>query len=318
MNNKRIIGSYEGEERGPLLIVFGGMHGNEPAGYRAIDLMIKMIEVEPITNPGFSFRGKILGLIGNLKAKEKGVRYIDEDLNRCWRDEKIERINSANFDSLGAEEQEIKEILEIIRKEIKEYQPNKVFVLDLHTTSSKSGIFTIVPNNIENINVAISLNAPVILGLLNGVSGTSTTYFNKTIDGTPCVSITFESGNHDDVLSINRAIAALTNLMTIIGCVDKEHVENRHNKLLKEFSKGLPKLSKLLYKHQINPSDQFKMKPGYTNFQKITKEEILAQDKNGYIRSEYDGRILMPLYQKQGAEGFFIIKEIKNIEDCCN
>jgi len=318
MYNKRIIGSYTGAERGPLVIVFGGMHGNEPAGHRAIDLMIKMIEVEPITNPNFVFKGKILGLIGNIKAKDKGVRFIKEDLNRCWYNTKIEKIKSTGLANLEPEEQEIKEILEIIHNEIKEYKPKKIFVLDLHTTSSKGGIFTIVPNDQDNVNTAIQLNAPVILGLLKGVHGTSTEYFNKIIDGIPCVSLTFESGNHNDILSVNRAIAAMTNLLTIIGCFEKEHVENRHNRLLKEFSKGLPKLSKLLYKHQIKNSDKFVMIPGYSNFQKIKKGEVLAHDKNGEIKSEYNGRILMPLYQKQGDEGFFIIKEIKDIKDCCN
>ena len=59
------------------------------------------------------------------------------------------------------------------------------------------------------------------------------------------------------------------------------------------------------------------MKPGYKNFQKISKGEVLAEDRNGHIVSQYNGRILMPLYQKQGEEGFFIIKEIKDFEDCC-
>ena len=317
MINSRVIGSFEGKEKGTLLIVFGGMHGNEPAGYKAIDLMIKMIEVEPITNPNFVFRGKILGLLGNLKAKKQGVRFLEEDLNRCWYDEKIEKINNSDYDQLGAEEQEIKELLQIIHDEIRQYKPDNIFVLDLHTTSSKGGIFTIVPDNLTTVKKAIQLNAPVILGLLKGVKGTSTEYFSKGIANIPTVALTFESGNHNDVLSVNRAIAALTNLMTITGNFDKKHVENRHNKLLEEFSKGLPKLSKLLYKHRITENDEFRMKPGYNNFQKISKGEVLAEDKNGEIISQYDGRILMPLYQKQGQEGFFIIEEIKDFEDCC-
>lgn len=317
MINGRIIGSYEGKEKGSLLIAFGGMHGNEPAGDKAIDLMIKMLEVEPITNPDFEFKGKIIGLRGNLKAKAKGVRFIEEDLNRCWSKHKIQKIQNLEYNQLNAEEQEVKEILEIIHNEVQSYKPDNIFVLDLHTTSSNGGIFTIVPDNKNTVKNAIKLNAPVILGLLNGVKGTSTQFFSSDILGITTTSLTFESGNHDDILSVNRAIAALTNLMTITGNFSKEHVENRHNKLLKDFSKGLPKLSKLLYKHNISSNDNFKMKPGYNNFQKIKKGEVLAFDKNGEITSSYDGRILMPLYQKQGKEGFFIIKEIDDFDNCC-
>ena len=43
---------------------------------------------------------------------------------------------------------------------------------------------------------------------------------------------------------------------------------------------------------------------------KVKKGELIAKDKNGDIFSPANGRILMPLYQKQGEDGFFIIKEI--------
>ena len=317
MDKKRIIGTYQGSEKGPLLVVFGNMHGNEPAGFKAIDLMIKMIEVEPITNPKFHFKGKIIGITGNLKAANQGVRFLDNDLNRCWHPDIIEKIKHTPFDQLNSEEKEIKEIIDLLKKEIAEYQPEKLYILDLHTTSSTGGIFTIVPDLKESVEIALKLNAPVILGLMKGVKGTSTEYFSKKFLDIPTVSLTFESGNHDDFLSVNRAIAAMTNLMTIIGNFEPEHVENRHNILLQEFSKGLPKLSKLLYKYQVDPDENFVMNPGYKNFQKIKKGEILAKNKNGDIKSPYDGRILMPLYQKLGEDGFFIIKEIPDIKNCC-
>jgi succinylglutamate desuccinylase len=50
------------------------------------------------------------------------------------------------------------------------------------------------------------------------------------------------------------------------------------------------------------------MKKGYRNFQEIAQNEILATDKNGVIKAPYDCRILMPLYQKQGNDGFFLVK----------
>jgi len=43
----RIIGRYDGSEKGPMLVCIGAMHGNEPAGVRAIELVLKMLDVEP-------------------------------------------------------------------------------------------------------------------------------------------------------------------------------------------------------------------------------------------------------------------------------
>jgi len=95
MELERVIGSYTGVGKGPLMIVFGAMHGNEPAGVEALKLMVKMLEVEPITNPQFTFRGRLLGLIGNTRALKQGKRYINKDLNRQWTSENVQRIQSA-------------------------------------------------------------------------------------------------------------------------------------------------------------------------------------------------------------------------------
>jgi len=82
--------------------------------------------------------------------------------------------------------------------------------------------------------------------------------------------------------------------------------------LLEERSKGLPLEAKLMHVHSVQANDNFRMTDTkiYNNFDPITKGEILAYDKNGPIISPYDGLILMPLYQKQGNDGFFIIQEI--------
>ena len=50
------------------------------------------------------------------------------------------------------------------------------------------------------------------------------------------------------------------------------------------------------------------MKPNVINFQNIKKGEVLGSDKNGDVKSPFDGKILMPLYQEQGTEGFYIIQ----------
>ena len=92
MDPDRIIGRHTGYEKGPLIICFGGMHGNEPAGIQALSIMFEMLEVEPITNPNFLFCGRLLGLRGNLKAIKSGQRFLVKDLNRQWTNQNVERI----------------------------------------------------------------------------------------------------------------------------------------------------------------------------------------------------------------------------------
>ncbi|MFT6809486.1 MAG: succinylglutamate desuccinylase [Saprospiraceae bacterium] len=304
----RIISRHGGDYKGPLLIVIGALHGNEVAGVEAIRLMKKMLDVEPITNPSFKFQGSFVGLIGNVVAYQSNERYIDNDLNRIWTKGKIRKLETADYQSCEAKEQ--KKLIKAIKKEIKYYDPTEVIILDLHTTSSDGGIFTIPTQKKRSIMVGNALHAPVITGMLADVKGTMLSYYSKKkICGSPITGIVFEAGQHEDPLSINRAIAAITNCMKVIGNVHSEDVENIHDKLLIAYSKDLPKQSRLLYKYTIVPNDEFRMRPGYQNFQPIKEFEILADDKNGPVHSPMSGRILMPLYQAQGSEGFYIIRE---------
>lgn len=306
----RIIGEYIGEETGPLLIVIGAIHGNEPAGAKAIDLSLKMLEVEPIKNPDFKYKGYMLGLIGNLLAYKKSERFINKDLNRCWIKEDIAQL--ASKENLTEEDIEIKELLTIIHEHIKRLQPTEVVLLDLHTTSSDGGIFSIVGEDESSLQIAKQIYAPVILGMLKGLRGTTLHYFDESVLGVKTSAITFESGQHEDPLSVNRAIAAIITCMRTIGSVNPTDVENQHDNILIKYSESLPEVARLEYKHSIEPSDEFQMKAGYQNFQKVYRDEVLAKDKNGEITSQQEGMILMPLYQKKGEDGFFIISEIKN------
>lgn len=311
MDKERVIGRYTGTEKGPLLIVFGAMHGNEPAGVKALKLMLKMLEVEPITNPEFRFKGRLLGLIGNVRAMKTGERFIDKDLNRQWTKENVERVKSAPEETLDSEDLELKEILSVVEAEIEAYQPTKLVVLDLHTTTAYGGIFSIPTDDEESIRIALELHAPVVKGMLAGIKGTSLHYFNNDNFEIDTTAVCFESGQHEEELSTNRAIAAITNCTRTIGCVEAIHIENRHDSILIEYSKELPKIAELMEIHSIKPGDDFEMMPNFKNFQKIKRGEWIAKDKNGKILSSTDGRILMPLYQKQGDDGFFLIKTME-------
>lgn len=310
MNLKRLIGGYTGPEKGPLLIVIGGMHGNEPAGVLALETMFDMLEVEPLTNPKFNYKGRIVGIRGNLRAMQLKQRFIERDLNRQFTHENIERIQNASDHELDAEDKEVKEILAFVEAEIADYPTDKIVFLDIHTTTAFGGIFGISTDDPESLRIAVELHAPVITGMINGIRGTSLHHFCKKNYGENAVAVVFEAGQHDEALSVKRAIAAITNCMRTIGSVREEDVENRHDEILIEYSKNLPKVAELIRVHQIQPGDNFKMIPNYKNFQPIKKGDILATDKNGVIKSDIDGMVLMPLYQKQGEDGFFLIKEV--------
>jgi len=306
----RIIGKYEGKERGPLIICFGAMHGNEPAGVKAIDAVLKLLDVEPIKNPDFAFKGNFIGLIGNLKAYVAGKRFINKDLNRQFLAPYIKELQKKDKHALEGEEEELVELIELINAEITTYQPEQLIILDLHTTSSMGGIFSICQNEERVISLAKALHAPVVLGMLENLQGTTLHYFTSKNTGVDTISLTFESGQHNEQLSINRAVAGILCCMRELGCVQKSDVENYHEERLIAHTKSLPKLTNLIERYHIDENNKFKMLPGFENFQKIQKGETLAMNGDVKINAKESGRILMPLYQKQGEDGYFIVKEI--------
>lgn len=306
----RIIGRYKGRHHGDLIVAFGAMHGNEPAGVQALDMVFHMLNVEPRQNPSFDFIGQIIGVKANARAEQQNKRFLSKDLNRQWTQENVHRVMNCAIEDLQNEDLELRELIDLINKEIKDYQPRRLIVLDLHTTTA-DGIFSIATDELESIKVAKAMHAPVITGMLSGLKGTTLHYFNSTNFPCPTISVTFEAGQHNDPLSTRRAIAATINLLRSVGCVRPEDVENRHDTLLINYSQTLPKVATLLNVHSIQPEDKFEMQPGFKNFQPIEAGELLAYDRSGPIFASADASILMPLYQKQGEDGFFLIKVLE-------
>ncbi|MEM9850277.1 MAG: succinylglutamate desuccinylase/aspartoacylase family protein, partial [Bacteroidota bacterium] len=136
----RILGRYIGEEKGPLFIVLGAMHGNELAGVKAVQQVLKMLELEADQNPDFIFSGQFIGLCGNVQAVVAGQRFLEKDLNRQWTVSHVDYVKAQPKNALRAEDKELRELLDTILSEVQRYQPEQLIILDLHTTSADGGI----------------------------------------------------------------------------------------------------------------------------------------------------------------------------------
>lgn len=307
-HSARIIGHFKGEEIGPLVVAIGGIHGNEPAGVRALERLFELLAEEPLVNPGFNFRGELLALRGNLAALAAGKRYIDTDLNRIWR---LRSTDPEQFTT--SEDHELHELLAAIETALEDSPLSELVLLDLHTTTAGGGIFAVTGDDEPSLSLAAEMSVPVIKGMLSGLQGTTLHYFrgNHFETALPVRAISFEAGCHEDPASVELALAATVNLLRALGCVKEEDVSTHHDARLRDAARGLPRLTELTYVHRIarDGSDQFRMRPGYQNFQPIVKGESLGDDRGGPITAPAGGYLLMPLYQPQGDEGFFIVQD---------
>ena len=83
-----------------------------------------------------------------------------------------------------------------------------------------------------------------------------------------------------------------------------------HLETLRTPTANLPPISEVIFRYGVNPDEHFQMLPGYRNFQPIRSGEPLAANGSGPIHSSWNAQIFMPLYQAQGDDGFFIIRQV--------
>lgn len=298
-----MIGRIEGADGGPTIIVFAGMHGNEPAGIKALGRVFTALEGREK-----NFCGKFIGIRANLRALYEGVRYVDEDMNRIWFPSIIDKIRRCPVEELESSERtEIKKLLEIIDREVSDSPDEPVIFVDLHSFSSQGSMFAITAKKENHIDIISSLHVPMVFGIEEALRGTALRYFQNF----DYISFALEGGNHQNKVTIENKTAALMLLICKTGCLVPSEIQeyDAYNHHLVRHNQKLPSRVELVYQHIIEPGDDFEMRPGYKNFQPIKKGEWLANDKNGQIRAQSDGYILMPLYQKQGDDGFFIVRE---------
>lgn len=307
VSSKRTIGSLEGDQEGPLIVFLTGMHGNEYVGVQAVKEVLALVK-----KSNSPLHGKILAIRANLKALQHKVRYIDEDMNRIWFPSIIDKIRSTPEESLASSERiEAKRLLRILDQIESQAgdDSHPTILVDIHTFSAEGSMFTLPDEDPRQIDLLSEIYAPMVLGIGRSLYGTALKYYQKR----GLFSFGLEGGQHENSVTRQNIIASVILLLQAAGSIDLD----KHNpgmmenfqKHLKSQTHHLPVKTEVVYQHLIEEGDDFSMRPGYRNFQQVKEGQWLASDRNGRIVAECDGYVLMPLYQDQGREGFFIIKE---------
>ncbi len=299
----RFIGKVHGDAPGPALIVSGGIHGNEPAGIVAARRVVAHLQEHAIP-----LRGDLIAIAGNLDALEMGWRFVETDLNRVWTTARVEALRASDPAIDNAEQRQQRELLGIFEEQQRTAR-GEVVILDLHTTSAGGPPFCLFSDTLANRRIAMKLGVPAILGLEECIDGTLLDYSTKT----GMHAFVVEGGKHDDEASEDYHEAAIWLTLVALGMLPPDTVPRASDcrARLAESTKGLPRALEVSYRHPVDESDNFVMRRGYVGFQPIARDEHLADDRSGAIRAREDGRILMPLYQELGSDGFFVIREIR-------
>ncbi|WP_192085269.1 succinylglutamate desuccinylase/aspartoacylase family protein [Algoriphagus sp. Y33] len=302
-NLTRIIGEYPREPSnqtsGPYLLVSGGIHGNETSGVLAIQRVFRKLQED---KP--SLKGKIVGIAGNIVALKKGVRLIDKDLNRVCtlaNEERLKAQQSLDFH----EASEFNELIKIVEKLENEEFNSAFHFMDLHTTSSTTAPYISVNLRERSFDFAKQMPLPVVKGIEKYIPGHFDHY--QTLKGH--TGFTMEAGQHDDPKSVDYHEAAIWIILVNTGMLEKSAIPyDNYYKMLENASPTNDNFE-VIYRQEIGEDHYFRMDPGYANFTKINQGQRLATLDGETIVSRSKGRVFLPLYQNQGSDGFFIVKQ---------
>jgi len=309
----RVIGRYPADadefarSAGPALVVVGGIHGNEPAGVEAARRVL-----EALTRTRPRMRGRFLALAGNVAALRTKRRYVDRDLNRIWTDEEVaelQRRDPSEDDHEGGEQRALlRELDQLLAGPCE-----RIVMLDLHSISADGGPFVIMADTLQNRVVGFELGVPVILGLEESVTGTLLSYVAELGH----VAVCLEGGQNDCPSTIDHHEAAVWVTLVKTGLLARRDVPDLSGKreVLAGSANGLPRVLEIRHRHAVREEAPFEMLPGFRNFRHVTAGEVLARERTpaGAVEvcAPEEGLLLMPRYQGQGADGFFIGRSVR-------
>ena len=295
----RVLGHVLGDETGPTLVCVGGLHGNEPSGILAAQRVLATLQRE-----AGAIRGQFLALAGNRQALMVGQRYLESDLNRIWSEENVQRLRQGRSVP-NPDEQELLELDLELQQAIS--SGSNLFLLDLHSTSGPGPSFVVLEDSLANRAFGLAFPAPLVVGIEEELSGTLYHYMSRH----GVVGITVETGSHNDPTTIDRAEAAIWIALEASGILPDGHPRADAGREMLASEKGsLPDVVEVHYRHALENSSVFQMEPGYRGFQAVFAGETLATQDGDPVRASDDGFILMPLYQPQGNDGFFLVRAI--------
>lgn len=294
----RMVGQYSQNLPGPGLIITGGLHGNEAGGLIAAQRVLR--DLKESERP---FKGMLTVLAGNLSALKENRRFINRDLNRHWNSAHLIELEHRPKDQLCSEDREQLELVALL-KDLEKRPETPLIFLDLHTTSGQSPPFIVLNDLPPNRAIAAHIGLPCIVG------------FDKVLN-CPMLSflcqrghwgLSIEGGLHGSAEAIDAHVSGIWLFLVATGAMREEDVPHfsAHQKAMRNAWPDAPMIFEICHRHVVKSGDFFVMRPGFKSFQPVHQNQVLAECDGVPIRSPADAVLLMPRYQPQGEDGFFL------------
>lgn len=257
------------------------LHGNEVGGIQVLNRFArKLIETKTKIPHSFFF------CLGNIEAAQKGVRFIERDLNRSFLAPSTELIE------------------EKLAARISNYVKDCAYCIDIHQTNQDAVtpfmIFIYAPLKMS-FSRHLDSQIPVIVSTEERHKDGSTLDFYCYKHN--IISTTLELGKtgfHDK--QADFGVNYLSNFLTLPDLHHEEPFKNVY------------RVTDTIYWFD----DRIVLNPGYNNFSMIKKSEILGKKGDIDYPSPYDGVMLFPKYGEialKTKEVFTIAQPVLSFEE---
>ncbi|MCA8965384.1 MAG: succinylglutamate desuccinylase/aspartoacylase family protein [Planctomycetes bacterium] len=301
-NLPRVLGVWDCGRPGPTLLVLAGIHGNEPAGVAAAQRVLGALQERELP-----LVGRFVALAGNLQALGRKQRFLRRDLNRGWGAEQVQALAQRDRGQLAAEDREQRDLLAHFEEYLRTASGPVLFV-DLHTSSAPGSPFLCLADTIDNRRVGLATGVPIILGIEETIDGASLEWFAAR----GVCGFAVEGGQHDAAEAIDNHAAVLWLLLSRLRMLRAGDVDTApYREQLRRVTAGVPPIVEIVHRQVISPEDRFQMAPGFVNFATVARGQLLANDKRGEIRAPAACHVVLPLYQAQGDDGFFLARRVR-------
>lgn len=265
---------------GPCISVFGGVHGNEPCGIQAVSELLRAFAGGTLSLT----RGSLLLCLANEEAIDKGVRAVEDNMNRMFEDGA--RPKGAY---MRRRVEELKRLLE-----------GSDIHLDLHSTSQPSRPFIFVET--EYFGEISDMPLPYLVTLSKRrmeeeFPGTTQSFARRC----GARAYTIENGQHDDPGSRSSALEITLEFLARAGAVAGRTPRQGAPKVLEQF---------LIYTKR---SESFSFAGPLASFQELEAGEVIASDAGETLRAPERCFVVLPTLpegEPLGAYLFLLAREV--------
>jgi succinylglutamate desuccinylase len=265
----RRITIRHGKEEGPISVVLAGVHGNEVCGIEAFERLLPSLHIAS---------GTVFFVVGNPRAIKENVRYTEANLNRMFK-------NNGELSSAEKRSYEYRQA-----QFIKKYLVQADALLDVHASRTRrSRRFVISEPNAERMAKFLPFDL-VVSGLDRVQAGGTDYYMNKKGK----IGLCIECGYLGDPRSTDVAVKSILSFLAARG-----HIRG----VLRSRKQEHVRMERMY----VAAHDNFTLSKRFSDFERITRGQVIGTDGGKSIRAEKDGVILFAGSRKRAGEEAFLL-----------